>query len=239
MRLALGRWLIDHAVSQRHLFQIRIGYLVNRPIVSQVQNEKLIIDRRERIIRAAITVFRRAGFHVATTKDIAHEAALTQSNLYNYVRSKHDVLFLVCEHLVQLYQGAVDDALARHSNAHDRLVEALRAVILVMSAHRDEVQLLYNETHALEKADRKIIMSSIARLIKSFQILLKNFEDEHGACAVANRRIAANFLSFVPAIVALRSWDLTPHADREEIEDAILRFVLMGLGIQVELVKAP
>lgn len=206
---------------------------MSRQIISQVQNEKLIVDRRERIIRAAITVFRRSGFHVATTKDIAREADLTQSNLYNYVSSKHDVLFLVCDHLVGLYQAAVDEAVAREVNAHDRLVEALRAVILVMSAHRDEVQLLYNETHALERDDRKIILSSIAKLIRSFQTLLKDYEDEHGPCAIANRRIAANFLSFVPAIAALRSWDLTPHADREEIETSILAFVLNGLGIEV------
>lgn len=206
---------------------------MTRQIISQVQNEKLISDRRERIIRAAITVFRRSGFHVATTKDIAREADLTQSNLYNYVRSKHDVLFLVCEHLVGLYQHAVDEALAREVNAHDRLVEALRAVIMVMSAHRDEVQLLYNETHALEKDDRKIILSSIAKLIQSFQTLLKDYEGEHGACAIASQRIAANFLSFVPAIVALRSWDLTPHASREEIETSILEFILNGLGIEV------
>ena len=204
---------------------------MTRQIISQVQNEKLISDRRERIIRAAITVFRRSGFHVATTKDIAREADLTQSNLYNYVSSKHDVLFLVCEHLVGLYQIAVDEAVAQQVNSHDRLVEALRAVIRVMSAHRDEVQLLYNETHALEKDDRKIILSSIARLIKSFQTLLKDYEDDHGTCAIANRRIAANFLSFVPAIVALRSWDLTPHATREEIEESILAFVMNGLGI--------
>lgn len=204
---------------------------MSRPIISQVQNEKLITDRHERIIRAAITVFRRSGFHVATTKDIAREADLTQSNLYNYVSSKHDVLFLVCEHLVGLYQSAVDEAVAREVNARDRLVEALRAVILVMSAHRDELQLLYNETHALEKDDRKIILSSIAKLIRSFQTLLKDYEDEHGPCAIGNRRIAANFLSFVPAMIALRSWDLTPHATREETEAAILSFILNGLDI--------
>jgi TetR/AcrR family transcriptional regulator, cholesterol catabolism regulator len=206
-------------------------FCMNRPVISQVQNEKLIVDRRERIIRAAITVFRRSGFHVATTKDIALEANLTQSNLYNYVSSKHDVLFLVCDHLVNLYRTAVDEAVSRHDNARDRLVEALRAVITVMSAHRDEVQLLYNETHALEKDDRKLVLSSISKFIKSFQTLLKGYEAEYGPCAVANRRIAANFLSFVPAIVALRSWDLMPQAGREEIETAILIFTLTGLGI--------
>ncbi|MEH2474432.1 AcrR family transcriptional regulator [Nitrobacteraceae bacterium AZCC 2161] len=207
---------------------------MNRPIISQVQNEKLVVDRMERIIRAAITVFRRKGFHVATTKDIAREADLTQSNLYNYVRSKQDVLFLVCDHMVTLYRKAVDEAVAQHENVHDRLVEALRAIITVMSAHRDEVQLLYNETHSLEKEDRKLVLSSISKFIKIFQLLLKDYEAEHGRCLIANRRIAANFLSFVPAIVALRSWDLTLQAERKEVEDAILTFTLTGLGVPVK-----
>jgi TetR/AcrR family transcriptional regulator, cholesterol catabolism regulator len=208
---------------------------MNRPVISQVQSEKLILDRRERIIKAAIAVFRRSGFHVATTKDIATEAELTQSNLYNYVSSKQDVLFLVCEHLVQLYQAAVDDAIAAHVDSHSRLVEALLAVTRVMSIHRDEVQLLYNETHALEKKDRKIILSSIARLIKSFQVLLKDYEQVYGLCLIPNRRIAANFLSYVPAMVSLRYWDLASHAGREEIETAILKFTLTGLGIPLRL----
>lgn len=210
---------------------------MKRAVASQIQNETLVIDRRERIIRAAITVFRRSGFHTATTKDIAQEADMTQSNLYNYVSSKQDVLFLVCDQLVNLYQSAVDEALRRNETSHDRLVEALRAVITVMSAHRDEVQLLYNETHALEKADRKIVLTSIAKLIKSFQTLLADYEAEHGAGTISNSRIAANFLSFVPAMVALRSWDLVTHAKREELETAILEFTLAGLGVPVTLKK--
>lgn len=208
---------------------------MKRAIGSQIQNETLIADRRERIVRAAITVFRHAGFHGATTKDVAREANMTQSNLYNYVRSKQDVLFLVCDHLVTLYQNSVNDALANNDNSHDRLVEALRAIIKVMSAHRGEVQLLYNETHALDKPDRKIILTSITKLIKSFQVLLKDYEAEHGATVIKNGRIAANMLSFVPALAALRSWDLFAHAEPEEVESSILLFTLSGLGIPVQL----
>jgi len=35
----------------------------------------------------------------------------------------------------------------------------------------------------------------------------------------------------VPAVVALRSWDLNGRAGRQEIENAILKFTLTGLGI--------
>ncbi len=206
-----------------------------RSITSQIQNEALVTERRDRIIRAAITVFRASGYHDATTKDIANEAGMTQSNLYNYVSSKQDVLFMVCDHLVSLYRRAVDDAVNKSGNPHDALVQALRAIISVMSTHKDELQLLYNETHALEKPDRKIILASISKLIRAFEDLLKLYEKEYGPCAVKNRRIAANFLSFVPAMVALRSWDMAAHATRDEVDAALLRFILAGLGIPMDL----
>ena len=207
---------------------------MKRQIISQIQNEALILDRRKRIVRAAIKVFRRDGFHNATTKDIALEAGMTQSNLYNYINSKQDVLFLVCTHLVKLYQSAFDESLIKSEDSHIRLVEALRAIINVMSLHRDEVQLLYNETHALDKSDRKIILTSIAKLIKGFQMLFNRYVLDAGPCLIKNDRIAANLLSFVPAMLALRSWDLSAHADREEIELTILSFTLSGLGIPLK-----
>jgi AcrR family transcriptional regulator len=160
---------------------------------------------------------------------------MTQSNLYNYVSSKQDVLFMVCDHLVSLYRTAVDEAVAISGNPHAALVQAVRAIIAIMSEHKDELQLLYNETHALEKPDRKIILASISKLIRAFEDLLKLYEKEYGPCAVKNRRIAANILSFVPAMVALRSWDLAAHATREEVNDALLRFILVGLQIPFEV----
>jgi hypothetical protein len=46
-----------------------------------------------------------------------------------------------------------------------------------------------------------------------------------------NRRLGANLLSFVPAVVALRHWDLAPHLQKSDVEQEILSFLLGGLGI--------
>lgn len=205
---------------------------MQRSIDAQVQDEDLVSQRRERIIQAAITVFRRKGFHGATTRCLADEAGVTQSNIYNYVRSKGDILYLVCEHLVGLYTQAVDEVVAEHEDPHERLVEAVRAVMDVMFRHRDELVLLYNETHALEKEDRKLVLKAVARLNKKFQDLLDAYVAGFGPIRVGNRRLAANLLTFVPAIVALRWWDLSIYATREEAEQGIFDFILGGLGIQ-------
>lgn len=202
---------------------------VKRVVDSQVQSEKLVSDRRDRIVRAAITVFHERGFHVATTADIAKEAGLTQSNIYNYVKSKQDVLFLVCEHLVGMYDSVLNKVVAEESDPYLRIVEAIRSTAGVMNQHRDELQLLYNETHALDKRDRMHILASVSRFIGRFQKLLDDYVVAGGRIDF-DRRLAANFLSFVPAMSALRSWDLAFNCDAD-VEEGVLRFCLNGLGM--------
>ena len=51
---------------------------MSRKIVTQVQNSKLVEERRNLIIGAAIQVFRRKGYHVATTKDVALAAGVAK-----------------------------------------------------------------------------------------------------------------------------------------------------------------
>jgi AcrR family transcriptional regulator len=202
-----------------------------RKIATQIQSDQLVSNRREQIINGAIKVFHRKGFHVATTTDIAKEAGLTQSNLYNYVNSKQDVLLLVCDHLVGLYNKIIDGVVAQHSDPHVCIVEGLEAIIRVMVTHRHEVQLLYHETHVLEKRDRMAVLVSISGFIGRFESLLDRYEIIYGKLELRNKRLAANLLTFVPAISALRSWDLVGNGGSRSLHEGILKFILAGLGI--------
>jgi AcrR family transcriptional regulator len=202
-----------------------------RRIAAQVQSEQLLSGRREQIIQAAITVFHNLGYHVATTADIAKEAGLTQSNLYNYVSSKQDVLLLVCEHLVNVYNKVIDGIIAQYDDPHVCIVESLAAIINVMGNHRDHIQLLYHETHALEKRDRRAVLNSISGFIDRFESLVRKYEDRYGKLELRNSRLIANLMSFVPAIVALRSWELTSKGPSRNLHAEIVKFMLDGLGI--------
>lgn len=204
---------------------------MSRRIPTQVQNSKLVEERRNLISNAAIQVFRRKGYHVATTKDVALAAGVTQSNLYNYISSKDDILYLVCERLMGLYNGAVEAATARGNDPHEQLVESLRDIISLMISHREELVLLYNDAHSLNKDDRRLILSMISRFIGQFEQLIRNYEATYGATRMLNRRLGANLLSFVPAVVALRHWDLAPHLHKSDMAQEILGFLLAGLGI--------
>ncbi len=58
---------------------------------------KVVEDRREQIIDAAMRVFAQKGFVRATNKDVAHEAGITAGLIYHYFESKEALLMAVIE----------------------------------------------------------------------------------------------------------------------------------------------
>src|SRR5258708_29892223 len=77
--------------------------VAGRAVHANTKDPDLIRDRREQLVRAALKVFHQKGFHETTVRDIGRAARLTQGTIYNYVRSKEDILFLVCDHIVTEY----------------------------------------------------------------------------------------------------------------------------------------
>ena len=63
------------------------------PRVSQ-QHEREV---RDRIVRAAISVFAERGFHRATMQDIVRASGLSVGAIYTYFRSKSDLILAGCD----------------------------------------------------------------------------------------------------------------------------------------------
>jgi AcrR family transcriptional regulator len=58
---------------------------------------KVVEDRREQIIDAAISVFSRKGFSRTINQDIAREAGITPGLIYHYFENKDDLLQAIVE----------------------------------------------------------------------------------------------------------------------------------------------
>jgi len=92
---------------------------------------KVIEDRREQILNAAVRVFARKGFERATNKDIAEEAGITAGLIYHYFASKEMLLKaaidafspvgLIRQFPAELLQETADHFL--HFLAHQLLIE--------------------------------------------------------------------------------------------------------------------
>ncbi|HAH05756.1 MAG TPA: hypothetical protein DCM05_04390 [Elusimicrobia bacterium] len=54
---------------------------------------------RERILKAATTLFRRQGFHGTSTREIAEKAGVSLGNIYNHFKTKEDLfVFILAEY---------------------------------------------------------------------------------------------------------------------------------------------
>jgi len=70
-------------------------------------SEKALEEKRERIEGAAKELFIKRGFHATSMRDIAKGADTSLGNLYNYFRTKEDIL----ESIIARYQKVVDSRL--------------------------------------------------------------------------------------------------------------------------------
>ena len=64
---------------------------------------------------AAVKLFIDKGFHKTTTREIAREAGISTGLLYEYVSTKEDVLYLVCDAIHAEVEHAVAEAVSRVS----------------------------------------------------------------------------------------------------------------------------
>jgi len=78
-----------------------------KQVKTRVKNPKLIDLRRRQIIKGAIQVFTAKGFHAATVREIADSAGLTMGSLYNYIRSKEDIIYMVYDYITKILKDTV------------------------------------------------------------------------------------------------------------------------------------
>lgn len=205
--------------------------LPSRFVQSTTKNSELVRDRRDQIVHAAISVFSEKGFHEATVRDIGREARLTQGTLYNYVRTKEDILFLVCDRIVTEYLDRVREALLIEGEPRARLEAAIKGILRVMWARPDSILLLYHESHNLESHSLRVILARVDEFIVSFEKLLTEAEILKKGDK-PRLRLLANILTFLPTMVALRKWALPHTMGEEEMTGEIAAFMLRGLEIE-------
>jgi AcrR family transcriptional regulator len=201
-----------------------------RSIGTNTKDPELIRDRREQLIRAALEVFQEKGFHATTVRDIGRAAGLTQGTIYNYVRSKEDILFLVCDRVVAEYIASMEQAVAATGDPTKRLEEALRGVTRVMIEQSSAILLVYHESHNLDRRSLRSVLARVQGWIDRFEELIAEcLGREH--LPKTKRALLTNIVTFLPTLIALRGWSLPKDLTHDQYMDGLVEFMMQGLGL--------
>lgn len=117
---------------------------------------------------ASVQLFVAKGFHRTTTRQIARASGISNGLLYEYVRSKEDVLYLVCDAIHAEVEQGVAEALRKASGGRDILAAMIREYFLVCNRMSDHILLIYQETKTLPPHWQKKVLENEVRLTNIF-----------------------------------------------------------------------
>jgi len=82
-------------------------------------------ERRESILRAAIQVYDREGYHAITMEKIAEEAELSRATLYLYFKTKDEIFIHAILSYSAFFSQQLENLYAGRSQIKDKLLESL------------------------------------------------------------------------------------------------------------------
>ena len=126
-------------------------------VESVVTDPRLVGERRQQIVNAAIKLFAEQGYYSTTIQSIAREAGISVGLIYQYFRDKDDVLFLTLKLVLETYEREIPTALEGVEHPLERLCLALGAYCRVVDRLREATVLTYRSTKSL-RADRRIFI---------------------------------------------------------------------------------
>jgi AcrR family transcriptional regulator len=204
-----------------------------REVEAHIKNERLIKERRNQIIKGAMQVFSHKGFHDATVREIADAAGLTMGTMYNYVRTKEDILYIVYDHMTNILTSSMQEAMAGIDDPQQQLRAALRKNMDLIHEYEDIIMFLYTESSSHTRESLHTVLAQESRYVEVFQDLLKrSLEGQGKKVNEFQLKLTADILAYMPVILALRRWSLQRRfASMEDVKEGILDFLKKGIGI--------
>ncbi|HPK53537.1 MAG TPA: SDR family oxidoreductase [Smithellaceae bacterium] len=203
-------------------------FMLNPVIPRRIKNDELVISKRQQIALAAIKLFSEKGFHQTGLRELAEKAGLALGNIYDYVGSKQDILFLIHGYIYGVGMEKANSVLTSVDDPLEKLYRLIKAEIDLMYECSDAVLLLYRESKILDKPRLKELLKNEKRRVTIIEDVLRECMDERLIKEV-NARAAANFIKGMAETLVAKRWDISGFVSRAEIESTMLRIVFDGL----------
>jgi AcrR family transcriptional regulator len=199
-----------------------------RDVPTQIKNPELVEKRRRQIVAAAAKLFIAQGFHKTTTRQIARAAGFSIGSLYEYVTSKEDVLYLVCESIHAEVEQGVANAMQRTSGGKAVLAEVIREYFLVCHRMSDLILLIYQETRSLPAVWRKRVLENELRITG---ILVRVLADLVASGKISGLDedaidVMAHNISVLGHMWTFRRWFLSSHYSIDTYIEIQTSFIL-------------
>src|SRR3954468_9665238 len=206
----------------------KIG-MKKRVVHASIKDERLIKKRRDQMINGAVKLFIEKGFHRTTTREIARAAGFSIGTLYEYIRTKEDVLYLVCDRIYD----QVRERLQQILNTQQATIEALRQGISdyfrIVDDMQNEVLVMYQEVKSLTRDALPYVLGKELEMIDLFRQMIERCVENKELFLSENQiKMLSHNIYVQGQMWAFRRWVLRKMYTLDEYIELQTEFLIEG-----------
>jgi AcrR family transcriptional regulator len=202
-----------------------------KKISTRIKNSRLVEERHEQIFQAASKLIQKKGYHLTTLRDISRETGISLGNLYDYITTKEDILYMVHEKAAEIVARILGQEMGDIGDVKDpvqRLKEMIEKELEAVDRYQDLVMTIYQESHSLSKPSLRTMLRSEDAHIGKFKKVIEE-GIKLGVFKEANPVMLANVIKMMIDCWVLKRWDLRGKVSLEEMKQGVLQMVQTGI----------
>jgi len=199
-------------------------------IFASTKNVPLVENKHQQIVEGACKIFFEKGYHPTTIRDIAKACGMSMGQLYHYIHSKDDVLYLIHRHMHQVWYDYLKRSnLEKIEDPVQKFTEALKQILQFQTENKKLIQFVYSESKYLDKKHFKVVLEMDYKYVIGFwRGLLEEVNKK--TSLKGDLDILASLVAFTLVFQPLRGWTLKDKPTKKTL-DAVQDFILRGLGV--------
>jgi AcrR family transcriptional regulator len=189
-------------------------------------------EKRRQILRAAITVFARSGYHTSRVADVAKEAGVAYGLVYHYFGSKEDLLDTIFRRTWARMLAAVEAVEAEEGSAREQLAGVARIVLGSWEADADLIRVLIREVARSPQLGHEV--GEIQHAFAGLQRIIARGQERGELRSDVDPRLAA-WILYGALEEILTGWVFerlpASAADVDEAERTVVSLLADGLAV--------
>jgi AcrR family transcriptional regulator len=195
-------------------------------VATEAQREK-----RRQILRAAISVFARSGYHKSRVSDVAKEAGVAYGLVYHYFGSKEDLLETIFRRTWTNMLAAVEEVERSGVGAREQIAGVAKIVLGAWETDPDLVRVLVREVARSPQLGREV--DEIAHAFDALERIVRGGQERGELRADVEPRLAA-WILYGALEEILTGWVFgraTENGEVERAEQAVVLLLTEGLAV--------
>jgi len=200
----------------------------------------LVDSKRKEIVDQATKVFVKKGYHQTNMRELAEALNMSVGNIYNYIGSKQDILYLIINAAVTRPEGWVESiSTSLKTNSATRvLTEFIRIHYTAIDYAHVTTLFTYQETRNLDRKARQVIINAASGDVETCAIILQKGV-ENGEFQINNVLLMAHNIIVLGHMWAIRWWYLSKVCSLDEYIEEQTALILSRITIKKTRTRSP